>query len=70
MLDGKEDDGDREKNGRCLEGVGPMEQGGDTRGGIGLVTRGFSLNRAAHHDDYFRFVSAPGKNKSGREKNN
>ena len=70
MLDGKEDDSDGQEDGRCLEGVGPVEQGGDAWGGIGLVTRGFSLNRAAHHDESFRFVSAPGKIKSGRKEVN
>ena len=70
MLDGEEDDSDGQEDGGCLEGVGPVEQGGDARGGIGLVTRGFSLNRAAHHDESFRFVSAAGKIKSGRKEVN
>ena len=51
MLDRKEDEGDGEEDCCCLERVGPVEQGEDARGRVGLVTRGFRLHRAAHHAD-------------------
>ena len=63
MLDGEEDEGDGKEDGRSPEGVGPVEQGGDARGRVGLTTRRFSLDRAAHHDDYIRFLMALGLGK-------
>ena len=58
MLDGEEDEGDGKEDGGCFEGVSPVEQGEDARGRVGLVTSRFGLDRATHHNDYFRFLLA------------
>ena len=50
MLDGEEDEGDGGEHGGGLDGVGPVQQVEDARGGVGLTARGFCLDWAAHHD--------------------
>ena len=49
MLDGEEDEGDGGEHGGGLDGVGPVQQGEDAGGRVGLTARRFRLDRAAHH---------------------